>query len=657
MMRLHAVRQIPRQNAQKSLPGIRRLFSSLGWLTLVLALFVGCQELSLFRTQSPDWNDDDEDEHKTAEEYKPELVGNYAVITGNNVIAIHGVGLVVGLDNTGEDPPASAYRSQVLKEMQAKGVKNPNAILADPKTAIVQLTAYLPADIQKGQPFDVEVRFPPESNATSLAGGWLLETHMTEAAMLDGVERKGHEMGRVSGPILVTASKSEKVDNGELAGVLRRGRILGGGIALKDRPLGMYLRNDFRSVRNSRRIADVIGRRFHYYDRGIKKPMADAKTDQYIVLKVHPRYKDNYPRYMQVIRNIAFRETPVQQHDRVERLKEELLTPKSSARAAIQLEAIGAATAPILKSALSSADPECRFYAAEALAYMGEDAGAVELGKAARDEPAFRVYALAALASLDEAASFYELRKLLNQPSAETRYGAFRALWTLDKNDPAIKAERLNDQFDFHVLDSETEPMVHMTRNKLSELVLFGRDQRFHTPIALTAGPRINVNAQPGSDTVSITRFEVGQPDRRKVVSTRVEDVIRAVAEMDATYPDVAQLLAEAEGQNNLPGRLEIDALPTAGRLYYRPVKGKPEAKGKGTRVGRKTMIPNLFPTNDPDSSSADEPPEQEEETIVDSTEVRKKKSDPDAKKSKKKGIGKYLEVLDVSKIGGSSKK
>lgn len=253
-----------------------------------------------------------------------------------------------------------------------------------------------------------------------------------------------------------------------------------------------------------------------------------------------------------------------------------------------------------LKKCLNNPSPEVRFYSAEALAYLGDDSGAEELAKLARDEAAFRVYCVAALSALDEAACFPLLRDLMDEPSAETKYGAFRALWTLDKNDPYIRGVKLNDQFLLHVVNSKGDPMIHLTRHRRPEVVLFGADQKFRTPLALTAGNHININAASGADHITLTRFEVGQPDQRKVVSTRVADVIVAASEMGATYPDIAQLLAQGSAQYNIEGRLELDALPLAGRLYYRTVTAEDRETKKSIKVGRPSLNPNLFPTLNP---------------------------------------------------------
>jgi len=540
-----------------------------------------------FRSQNPK-DDDDSFETKA----KSELIGNYTTISGLNMITLEGVGLVVGLNGTGGDPPPSVYRTQLLNEMRKRKVRNPNQILRSPNTALVVVRAYLPPLIRKGDRFDVEVRLPGNSEATSLNGGWLLETRLSERAIVPGRGvMKGHVFALAHGPILISTGEG---DQESLAGVLRRGHVLGGAVSMKERNLFIDLRSDFRGYRNVTRIANRIGKRFYSYtNAGLRKPLATAKTDQRIELKVHPKYRDNYPRFLQVIRNIEFKETPIQRRIRIQRLKDELHQPRTAQRAALQLESIGREAVPVLKTGLKSRDPEVRFFSAVALAYLGETDGLKVLAEAAREEPAFRIFALAAMATVEDAESSLLLRELLDEESAETRYGAFRALTTLDKSDPFVEGETMNDQFSLHVLPTTGPPMVHLTRHKKSEVVVFGADQRLKTPLALRAGRNILVTADPRADRVVVTRYDVGEREQRKVVSTRVADVIRTAAELGATYPEIAQLLSQADRLHVLPGRVEIDALPEAGRFYHRG--NKRGSGGRRARIGQEGRTPNLF--------------------------------------------------------------
>ena len=574
------------QAMQGPISAIRKPFSGMTAMTM--------KPLERLRSQSPDedFEDDEEDDDFTTKVETP-LIGEYTTIAGLNVIRLQGVGLITGLKNTGGDPPPSIYRTAMLEEMRRRGVKNPNQILASPTTALVVVRAYLPPLVRKGEKFDVSVKLPENSEATSLDGGWLMETFLSEHAIVPGRGAlKGHVYARAEGPVLISVGQEGAAESRE--GLLRRGRILAGGVSYKERDLSLFLRNDYRSVRNAKRIADRIGSRFHSYTtHGAREPLSEAKTDQKIVLKVHPRYRDNFPRYLQVIRHIAFRETLVARQVRMQQLDSELNVGETAEQASLALEAIGTDAIPVLQRALDNESLEVRFHAGVALAYLGESTGLNALQEAARTEPAFRVYAFAAMASLDDADSHVKLRELMSETSSETRYGAFRALTTLDPNDPFIQGLQLNDQYMFHVVDTQGPPMVHLTRNRKTEIVLFGADQRFRTPLFFRAGNSLLVRGTAGSDTITLTRFGVDTEDERRVVSTRVAEVILAAAELGATYPEVAQMLMQAEFQENLPGPVEVDALPRAGRVYYR--NRDASGRGRRSRIGSASQTPNLF--------------------------------------------------------------
>ena len=574
---------------------------------------------------SDDADPDNDRSKRFATKVETPLIGDYTNFAGLEPVVLEGVGLVVGLNGTGGDPAPSAFRTALMDDLKKNGVPNPNALLQRPDTALVLVRAKLPPLLKKGEKIDVEVRVPDSVPATSLAGGWLMEVYLTEQAFIPGRGvLTGHAYAKAEGAILTAGIGS---DAAKVPALLKRGRVLSGATVLKERDLSLFLRNEYRSIRTSTRIAEVIGRRFHHFDKqGIKKPMAEAKTDQKIVLSVHPKYKDNYPRYLQVIRHMSFKEDGVAMRVRMQRLQQDLFVPEKADETALQLEAIGGDAVPILKQGLTSPLIECRFHSAIALAYLGSSEGLPALVEAARTERAFRVFAFAAMSTLEDAEAHLALRELMNDSTAETRYGAFRALWTLDKNDPFIRGETLAlpadlevkknrnlGDYKLHVLRTSGEPMVHATLRTRPEIVVFGADQELRAPIYLTAGRHVMVTAQPGATTASLAKFEVGKPDQRREVSLRVADVIRAADELGATYPDVVQLLADASAQKNLPTRLAADELPEGGRAYYRP-NGDPTKRGskKGTKVGKDHFAPNMFPEqNDPDEASARREKEQ----------------------------------------------
>jgi hypothetical protein len=195
----------------------------------------------------------------------------------------------------------------------------------------------------------------------------------------------------------------------------------------------------------------------------------------------------------------------------------------------------------------------------------------------------------------------------------ETRYGAVRALSKLAPHDASIAALEAPSGYEFRVIDSHEEPMVHVTRRKKMEITVFGEDQAFQAPMVVHAGKRFVVRVDPGKSTARISKLTTGRDTERIEVSARVADVIRELIRLDASYPDIVQMLVEAEKTHNLPGQIGIDALPRAGRIYTRPTSELASGPADETQVGHENMTPNLFGVGD-DPTQVDAPDERFEE-------------------------------------------
>ncbi len=220
------------------------------------------------------------------------------------------------------------------------------------------------------------------------------------------------------------------------------------------------------------------------------------------------------------------------------------------------------------------------------------------MARAAREEPAFRAYALAALSSMDDMAAHDELMNLLEVPSSETRYGAFRALWAMNSNDPLIRGENLGGQFGYHVLNTSGPPMIHVTRSFRPEVVVFGHEQTLEAPFVLEAGKSILVKATSG-DKVTVSKFVVGQPDQKRVVTTKVDEIIRAIVELGGTYPDVVQALQQAKtcqraGQP-LRGRRAAGRRPCLPSARGNRGRRRPAGQSGRADRGGQSRCPNCF--------------------------------------------------------------
>ena len=503
------------------------------------------------RSQSP------EVEALLSMEADTKLVAEYAAPWGTDMQRVERVALVTGLGGTGSDPPPNARRQALMADMQTRGVVEPNKLLASRTTSLVWVHGYLPPGIRKGERFDVAVEVPADCDTTSLGGGWLMETRLAEMAVLGSRVRDGHVLGIAEGALLVDPVSQGTLDSKSKL----RAIVPGGGVSLTSRPIGLVLMPEHRSIALSKRIGDAINGRFHAVIRGSKRGVATPKTDRFIELEVAPAYRHNLARYVRVVRAVAVVEPAGGRHARLELLARQLTDPVTAPSAALRLEAIGKDAIPTLKKGLASEDAEVRFAAAEALAYLGESAAATHLAEAAGTLRSARPAALAALTSLDDANAIDGLQSLLASASAETRYGAFRALWTMDPSIPMVKGERLGDICALHVLDVRGPTLIHATRHHHPEIVLFGVEHPIADGLRAEAGPSIVITVEDGAATCS--RFAADEADRHEEVPAEVDEVLRAIARLGGTYPDAIQFLQQATAQHALTSRLAFDALPS----------------------------------------------------------------------------------------------
>ena len=180
--------------------------------------------------------------------------------------------------------------------------------------------------------------------------------------------------------------------------------------------------------------------------------------------------------------------------------------------------------------------------------------------------------------------------------------------------------------------------MIHVTRSRLPEIVVFGPGQQLLTPLALGAGNEIMVTSSGGNE-ITVSKFSVQDGDQKRTVSTRADDVIRAIVELGGTYPDVVQALQEAKRTGAIASRFEVDALPEAGRTYDRVVENNPSQaeqegeKGKGdekVKAAPARVVPELFASRGVsggtaegvgDANSASKPAADDDSDAKDNTE------------------------------------
>lgn len=557
--------------------------ASAGFVFMCLCLITGCSHI--MRGQSPDseameFNDDID---------SPVYVGDVAGPIGLQKLKVDGIALVTQLDGTGSEPQPSGQRDLLIEEIKTHEIDDISSLLAGKDTSMALVTGSVPPGARKGDRFDVVVRCIQRSKTTSLEGGFTMQVRMKPFVAIPNDISFGHNWGVARGHVVVDSF----FDSSEDAGNKIRGLIPGGGTVTRDRICGIQIVNSERSIRRATAISRAINKRFSARIQGRPEGVADPKNDERIEVEIAEGYQTNVGRYFHVLFNIVFEETDEQLVNRMERLERDLHNPEKTSIASIRLEAIGEDARNILNRGLRSDDFAVQFHSAQALAYMGDNSGVGILKKAADEEPAFRWHALTALASVKDSVSEDALASLFSSDSAEARYGAFRALRDSIPESLAVDGELVGREFMLHTVVSDSKPMIHLSRTKVPEVVLFGGNQHFNEEL-LYFKSGLTVKAD-GASRIVIKRYLPNGKEQQVVCSTLISDVIRQMVEVGAGYGDVIRLLKDAGQTNAMDSNLVINAVPQLSNSYR---NARAELSDK--YVSEK--IPEMF-----DDSSSDE--------------------------------------------------
>ena len=542
-----------------------------------------------------------------------ETVGDISFVVSRGEMKVEGVGLVVGLDNTGVDPPSTFYRKQLLDEMSKAGVEKGEKLLTNPQVSMVVVRLTIPVGVGPKDQLDVQVEVPNGCGTTSLAGGYLLRTRLREVLIAGGTPKESFDVAFAQGPVMI--GTPAKPNNPKV------GRVLGGGRVKKEYPFTLVVKENRESFRTSKMLEKVVNERFHEFESGHQKGAATAKTPSFLVLRVPELYHQNQEHFFRVVQLLPMINSPELRERRSAAWSKELLDPTTAGVAAMKLEGLVAANIEALKTGLKSPNAQVRFFSAEALAYLNDTAGVDTLGETAIQNKNFRVYALAALAAMDQPASHLKLRKLMDEPEIELRYGAFNALRTLDPHDPFLGQVRVIDEpkpetdddepvdsmavaisnatrrrnshrqdpFSLYVVDSEGPPLVHISRSRRSEIVVFGRDQKLLPPIVLDTGS-IFLNASASDDQIELSKIvpsPYGDADVKTTTSLELAEIVRKMATLGASYPQIVAVLENGKRQRNLAGELVVDAVPVSNRVYLEAVLGKDTTAKRDDSVKR----------------------------------------------------------------------
>ncbi|MGB0599557.1 MAG: flagellar basal body P-ring protein FlgI [Rubripirellula sp.] len=495
----------------------------------------------------------------------PEFIGDAAAPFGMRPLEVDGVGAINSLPGTGGPADPSGYRDALIEEMKRHDVVDPNRFLESTETALVRVRATIPPGAQRGDPLDIRILAPTESRASNLRHGWLLDTRLRQQQLIQNVVKQSEVLAIGVGPVLTRASHSP----GEDESLKLEGNVLSGGRVQVSRKLGLVLRPEFQHAKMAKLLSESINKRYFFFDGTTRRGIAKPLEDDYIEIDVHPRYRDNLQRMMNTILSISGNAMASDTQKQLAELAERLSDPTTSRDASVKLEAMGESAVPTLISGLNSDNAEIRFYAAEALAYLDREEAIQPLQTAAREEPAFRYWALLALQGMETYAALTSLQELIDEPSLETRYGAFVAMRRRPDAKSVLTGNPVGPFF-LYTMNSRSTPAVIVSLRESPEIVLMGATGTLQIPEFLRVGGLI-LKPNPGnSGEIRISHFRLGKDDQQIQVPNDLASVIRGIVQVGGSYGDVITVLRQAKNKEFLTDQLAIDPYPEKVRTYYR---------------------------------------------------------------------------------------
>ena len=152
--------------------------------------------------------------------------------------------LVVGLDRTGSDEVPAFLRQWLINEMKKRGLGSaklgteqmtPERVLADERTAVVEIAGFIPPGAVEGTRFDVVVT-SVDTQTTSLAGGTLWSADLA-AGGATAPNRFLFKQAEAAGATFVNPFDQSSPDEEKLE-YARSALIAGGGKVTEKRRLG-----------------------------------------------------------------------------------------------------------------------------------------------------------------------------------------------------------------------------------------------------------------------------------------------------------------------------------------------------------------------------------------------------------------------------------
>ncbi len=461
-------------------------------------------------------------------------VASEGVLLGFEDVVVHGYGLVVGLNGTGDRTQPPNVRSHMLVEMTRRGIGSeryefpmgPEEMLRSPDTAVVIVEAIVPQGAPKGTPFDVRVYALPNSDATSLEGGILYTTELRPVVTAGRLPPVGSKQARAiamaKGPIFTNPFANP--DSESTVVNARVGRILGGGMTSKDMPLKLKLPNP--SHTRAKLIEQSINTYFPQ-EPGQREPTARGESGDSIRIHVPPSYRNRTREFAMLLQHTTINTAGIDRSiQQINRLVVE--NPASAEIASWRWQAFGRAVLPGIKSFYNHPDERPRLAALRAGARL-DDPLVIQplIDLATSGTRSGRIDAIDLLADMRSNPSIdLALRELLDDDDLQARLAAYDAL-AKRGSFMFIDRQYVDGKFIVDLVES-TKPLVYITQQREPRIVVFGENLSIDRPATISAwNDDFLLKGDQGQDRVDVRYFNdrTGETNRY-LIDAELEDFI-----------------------------------------------------------------------------------------------------------------------------------